>query len=183
MSLLRRSQTHLPLNNSTSCVVFTTRNVSSRVLRQVIVYFRLSVVDDQSGNVTSFEAGSAPDTFEPDLWIWAASKGNNLVRVPLDFGILSFGLLTIKSAQMTINVERKSADCLAAMHYNKTINILATFLANNVTVNGSASTADGPIVCRSAYAFNHSIYGQRGIGTRSDPSISNLTHYCMFLLA
>jgi len=131
---------------------------------KVVVYFRIRVVDDQTGNITSFEAGNKFDTFEPDLWLWATSKGKNLLRVPLDFKVLSFGLLGINLAYLNIDVEKTSADCLVASPSDEVINTIASFLANNVTGNGSALTTDGPIICRSAFAFSHNLFGERGIG-------------------
>jgi hypothetical protein len=127
----------------------------------VIVYFRFVV---RNASTTWPLNVTGADTFAADSWSWATSKGKNLLRMPLDFRVLSLGLLTIHAAQMDIAVAVESAECLRRVDYALAVDVLARFLADNVTGNGSMLTPDGPVVCRSAFAFSHRLFQQRGIG-------------------
>lgn len=145
----------------------------------MVVYFKINA--GTWNNVTPASI-SGPDTFAPDLWVWATSKGKNLLRMPLDYSIMSLGLLTINTYSIDIVLDSVSAECLSAVPYEYASHVIAKFIAENVTENGTTVglALEGPVVCRSAFAFDHRIYGNRGIGFKccSPPSAAGGLYAC-----
>src|SRR5262249_20419600 len=154
--------------NVTSCQISFTDNQmylslskqfqASRQSGKTAVYFNFKVALS-NGSVVPLSV-SGPDTFVPYLWAWASTPGKNLLRLPLDYNILSLGVLGINTDYIGITVDESTADCFMNSSYNDTINVIAQYLSVNLTGNGTMSqiNSDGPVVCRSAYAFSHSIF-------------------------
>lgn len=168
-----------PQNNSNkpnlNCsLVLANNNQSYRLLRQtfqgfatslkMVVYFNFKT-QNRTGGISPISA-SGPDSFASDAWVWATSKGKNLLRMPLDYSIMSLGLLTINTYQMDIILHPASGECLSAVDYRYASHLLAQFIAENITENGTTVglAREGPVVCRSAFAFGHGIFGEKGIG-------------------
>ena len=121
------------------------------------------------------------DTFASDQWVWATSKGKNLLRMPLDYIILSLGTLSMGTAKQDIILDQSTEDCLASAEYSDVAHVLAKYLAN-VTENGTTVDIDSPdpMICRSAYAFSHFIFGNKGIGYKccSSPETAQDKYIC-----
>ncbi|ESO00556.1 hypothetical protein HELRODRAFT_192523 [Helobdella robusta] len=160
---------------SYKCPITFADNVTGDILRQqfkmntsggivYMVYFKLRY-QNFDGNTAVFNI-SGPDTFAPDLWAWVAGKGKNLLRLPLDHKILSLGLLTIQSADMEVKFSYETYSCFKSIPYASTKHIIGKFISENVTSNGTSINADteGPVICRSVYAFYHVFYGLKGVG-------------------
>ena len=91
------------------------------------------------------------DTFAPDQWVWASSKGKNLLRMPLDYIILSLGILSMGTDTQEIMLDPETENCLMSYEYSDVVHVLAKYLAN-VTGNGTTIAIDSPepVICRSA---------------------------------
>lgn len=131
---------------------------------KLVVYFNIKT-QNRTGGINPITA-TGPDSFASDVWVWATSKGKNLLRMPLDYNIMSLGLLTIDTYQIDVVLHSRSGECLSAVDYRYASHLLAQFIAENITENGTTVglTKAGPVVCRRAFAFNHRIFGERGIG-------------------
>ena len=160
---------------SVSCTIVLANNITTSLLRHYfksntssgtvyMVYFRLKYTN-KDGSVNTFGI-QMEDTFEPDLWVWAAGKGKNLLRLPIDYRILSLGLLTIQAANVEINFDSSTYECLESLPTSLAIHSIGKYITENVTANESSINIDtqGPIICRSVFAFEHNLYGKKGIG-------------------
>lgn len=176
-------------NQNQTCSVLLANNQSYGFLRQtfqsfatnlkMVVYF---YVNTRKGNDVSSISISGPDTFAPDVWVWATNKGKNLLRMPLDYSIMSLGLLTISTYSINVTLDGGSADCLSAVPYDQAVHLIAKFIAENITENGTTVglALEGPVVCRSTFAFSHRIFGDKGIGFKccSPPSTPGGRYVC-----
>lgn len=167
-------------NNQTYAAVKTLfKGVSGNGRRAV--YITLKVGD--YGRERLFDL-SGNDTFAPDQWVWATPKGKNLLRMPLDYVILSLGILTMGTANFNISLHESTVDCLKSRNvpYERTVHVVTKFLAENVTGNGTTveKDSDFPVICRSAYAFTHAIFVDRGIGYKccSSPESEGDAYRC-----
>ena len=143
-----------------------------------MVYFRLKYTDS-NGSVNTFDIQMA-DTFEPDLWVWAAGKGKNLLRLPIDHKILSLGLLAIQTANIEINFDSSTYECLESLPASLAIHSIGKYITENITANESSINIDtqGPIICRSVFAFEHNLYGKKGIGFDCCAPSGGLIYVC-----
>lgn len=174
-------------NAANDCKVVLANNVSDGVQRNAFkgmsgkraVYISFKVLNS-TGPAYPFPL-KGNDTFAPDQWVWASSKGKNLLRMPLDYIILSLGILSLGTVNQDILLDPSTENCLASAEYSDVVHVLAKYLAN-VTGNGTTIEIDSPdpVICRSAYAFTHAIFVNKGIGYKccSSPATDQDKYVC-----
>jgi len=164
----------LTLANGKSAAALTTEFQNAVQTGKIVVYFNLVVSYPNVSRPVPFSVSNS-DTFSPSLWLWATNSGKKLLRMPLDYSIMSLGLLTINTYEMNIPLDGSTQDCFASKNYTDVAHVIAKFIAENITANGTSVgvSQDVPVVCRSAFAFFHHIFGERGIGFKcgSAPSL------------
>ena len=145
----------------------------------VVVYFNLFIWNDTTSLNQSFDVASGKDTFAPNVWVWASGKGKDLLRMPIDYSILSLGLLTLNTAQMDIVFNQTLVDCLLSRSTNHAADAIARFITEDIASNETVAIPNnvGPVVCRSAFAFRHRIFGLRGVGFRCCRQVVNSQWY------
>ena len=124
------------------------------------------------------------DTFDPSLWVWATNEGKYLLRLPIDYTMLSIGLLSVHEASMDVTFTESEEDCLQQLSEPEMWNTLSSFLVQSVlSLNLSEISSGNQLICRSAYTFHHFLYSEsdeaEGVGfkccsenTNSDTSSS-----------
>ena len=96
-----------------------------------IIYLNLKI-----GN-SSYNPLDLPDEIVPNSWIWAPSITEPMLSLPLDFDVLSLGLLNYQVRSMTVPLRDKPSGCLAGLNSTCQNMAVGSALLDNVTRGSS----------------------------------------------
>ena len=96
-----------------------------------IVYLNLKI-----GN-NSYNPLDLPDEILPNSWMWAPSITEPMLSLPLDFDVLSLGLLNYQVRSMTVPLRDKPSGCLAGLNSTCQNMAVGSALLDNVTRGSS----------------------------------------------
>ena len=96
-----------------------------------IIYLNLKI-----GN-NSYNPLDLPDEILPNSWMWAPSITEPMLSLPLDFDVLSLGLLNYQVRSMTVPLRDKPSGCLAGLNSTCQNMAVGSALLDNVTRGSS----------------------------------------------
>ena len=96
-----------------------------------IIYLNLKI-----GN-SSYNPLDLPDEIVPNSWMWAPSITEPMLSLPLDFDVLSLGLLNYQVRSMTVPLRDKPSGCLAGLNSTCQNMAVGSALLDNVTRGSS----------------------------------------------
>ena len=96
-----------------------------------IIYLNLKI-----GN-NSYNPLELPDEILPNSWMWAPSITEPMLSLPLDFDVLSLGLLNYQVRSMTVPLRDKPSGCLAGLNSTCQNMAVGSALLDNVTRGSS----------------------------------------------
>ena len=96
-----------------------------------IIYLNLKI-----GN-SSYNPLDLPDEIVPNSWMWAPSIIEPMLSLPLDFDVLSLGLLNYQVRSMTVPLRDKPSGCLAGLNSTCQNMAVGSALLDNVTRGSS----------------------------------------------
>ena len=96
-----------------------------------IIYLNLKI-----GN-NSYNPLDLPDEILPNSWMWAPSITEPMLSLPLDFDVLSLGLLNYQARSMTVPLRDKPSGCLAGLNSTCQNMAVGSALLDNVTRGSS----------------------------------------------
>ena len=96
-----------------------------------IIYLNLKI-----GN-NSYNPLDLPDEIVPNSWMWAPSITEPMLSLPLDFDVLSLGLLNYQVRSMTVPLRDKPSGCLAGLNSTCQNMAVGSALLDNVTRGSS----------------------------------------------
>ena len=96
-----------------------------------IIYLNLKI-----GN-NSYNPLDLPDEILPNSWTWAPSITEPMLSLPLDFDVLSLGLLNYQVRSMTVPLRDEPSGCLAGLNSTCQNMAVGSALLDNVTKGSS----------------------------------------------
>ena len=96
-----------------------------------IIYLNLKI-----GN-NSYNPLDLPDEILPNSWMWAPSITEPMLSLPLDFDVLSLGLLNYQVRSMRVPLRDKPSGCLAGLNSTCQNMAVGSALLDNVTRGSS----------------------------------------------
>jgi hypothetical protein len=97
----------------------------------MIRYMDHELLPASPGLVAPFRARGS-DTFAPWLWVWARKNGKYILRVPMDYHVLSAGILSLYMDDMDLPLVEEPAGCTEEVAYEDVQNMVARLINDDV---------------------------------------------------
>ena len=96
-----------------------------------IIYLNLKIGNNR------YNPLDLPDEILPNSWMWAPSITEPMLSLPLDFDVLSLGLLNYQVRSMTVPLRDKPSGCLAGLNSTCQNMAVGSALLDNITRGSS----------------------------------------------
>ncbi|XP_074649290.1 uncharacterized protein LOC141904577 [Tubulanus polymorphus] len=124
-------------------------------------------------NVSSSENDT---TFNPYWWMWVSAKGTFILDMPIDYDILSVGLLTLKVEDIDFKLESKPKGCLQKLNHKCRYALIHKVLDYALEIGKSPTGSFGDYICRTAYT-HRSFITKKLVGVGPDCCMRDIYPY------